>query len=246
MKRTIALVAGVLCAAVPGLFGSQSPAVQKAKPRAQLQIPLFSPYWLPGDSWKVRYTFPVQRELKTVDTPKPTLEDFVYTYTVQQDTQDPLFPNLEIRKILAQSQDGYPDWLLTFDAQLIVLLSVEQVVDGSENIRHENPFGNQSWMAELNEFGRPEQIPADPVERMLLGAWSQIILAETTDYCIAHMLLRGARYRLKNLDVFLGHDPDDRVKDFIGTALGHIEPLSSIVVTIAPKPTAGTPQGATQ
>lgn len=91
-----------------------------------------------------------------------------------------------------------------------------------------------------DKFGRAKLIEPDPVERMMLGAWSQIILEETADYCITEMLLRGALHRIQ-----IG-TPDslniERTEQYLRDALAHIEPLSSIVVTIAAKPKAGAPQ----
>jgi hypothetical protein len=121
---------------------------------SQNTAPQFDPDWNNGDTWIVQFTVPLPRTHKVGPSlaPPPEFADYVYQYSVLPDTQDSNFPSVSIAKILVHSEDNLGDWILTFDRDGVVLLSVEEVVGAAENIRHVSTFTDESWMAKSNQY----------------------------------------------------------------------------------------------
>jgi hypothetical protein len=109
--------------------------------------PSYSPNWLVGDSFKVRFQFSQTRDVGEATPSAAIATNVTYTYTV---TQLLIESGRPVAKILAfPDQDGWPQWLLTMDTSAVTFTSVEEVETSSKYL---NPFGADAWMAKLEQY----------------------------------------------------------------------------------------------
>jgi len=111
--------------------------------------PLYDPHWTIGQSFHVRFDFQLGANPKTISGLKDLPESATYTYTVT-------FTGVEAGRNVAKlsvmaDQEGFPQWLLTFDTAAVALLKVEEVIAGG-NSAYPNPFGADAWLTKLGEF----------------------------------------------------------------------------------------------
>ncbi len=112
--------------------------------------PSYDPQWTIGDSWNVRFTVKLSTHPKVEGPPPdPVPTEFVYQYSVVEDTVE---NGRNVIRIRADLDEGGSDWLLTFDKDQIVLLRVEEIVEGDEDLKHHNPFTDDGWMSKLREY----------------------------------------------------------------------------------------------
>jgi len=116
--------------------------------------PEFNPFWVVGDTWSVRFSeATVQFPRRAGPSPFPGSMETVYRYTVAAESVNAgrNVITIEVRN----DQPGWPTWSLNFDRDQVVLLSVEEVIDGRSVAITKNPFGDDAWMAEPNQFASP-------------------------------------------------------------------------------------------
>ncbi len=111
--------------------------------------PQYNPDWQKGDTFRVQFEFWESADVAVPgDVPKE-LTIVTYTYEV---TGIDYVGGRHVATINATPDGaGWSSWVLTLDADNIVLLSVQE--DGT-TITYPNPFRNDAWMAQLDQYGR--------------------------------------------------------------------------------------------
>jgi len=110
--------------------------------------PAFDPHWAVGDSWTVRFTVQLHSLPMTPDPQPPARTNVSYAYRVVAKVKE---NGRDVFKIQARpATPGWPEWLLTFDADELTLGTVQEV--GPSGIAYTNPFGRDAWLAKVDQY----------------------------------------------------------------------------------------------
>ncbi len=111
--------------------------------------PAYDPHWFVGQTFQVRFDFQLGIDPKTTAGPQSVAESATYTYTVTFIGPE---GGHNVAKIsMAPVEEGWSEWLLTFDTNAVALLKVEQVIPSGTSV-YPNPFGTDAWLTKLGEF----------------------------------------------------------------------------------------------
>jgi hypothetical protein len=126
------------------VFSAESPLPLCALDRS------YDPHWNVGDSWKVRFTVRLYSSPKVAGAALEIPTDILYSYRVVGKKNE---NGRNVFKVQVKPlEPGWPEWLLTFDADDLTLSSVEKVLSGAVNIKYSNPFGRDAWLAKLGQY----------------------------------------------------------------------------------------------
>jgi hypothetical protein len=112
--------------------------------------PAFDPHWQVGDTWAVRFSVHLHSVPMTRDAQPPATTDISYVYRV---VDKKIENGRNVFKIQARpAMPGWPEWLLTFDADELTLGTVEELGAAGGEIAYANPFGRDAWLAKLDQY----------------------------------------------------------------------------------------------
>jgi hypothetical protein len=107
----------------------------------------FNPNWQQGDTFSVQFNFLEHTKVAEpgASQDQPTTVTYTYRVTKIEDNGGRRLATIEA----TSDQDGWSSWVLTLDADKIVLLSVQE---GGTTITYSNPFRSDAWMAKLDQY----------------------------------------------------------------------------------------------
>ena len=132
---------------------------------ARAAHPDFHPAWAIGESWQVDFSVLQSRNPKEPAPPQSSRSGAVsgpigelptsvavvrYKYSVIDRAKR---NGRTVATVLVEpNRLGFASWRLLFDANEVLLLRVEKLLSNGEIIAFDNLFGDESWMAYLNDY----------------------------------------------------------------------------------------------